>query len=71
MLAHGWDEVQVFGRNEVDVDTILLGHMDPQDGQPIPTWASQTVNKLLPTAPLRVRLASTYLFSKMMRVSMQ
>ena len=68
MLANGWDEAQIFGRNEIDVDTILLGFIDPQDGQPVPTWSSRTVNKILPAAPLHVRLASTYLLSKMMRV---
>jgi hypothetical protein len=68
MLANGWDEAQIFGRNEIDVDTILLGFMDPQDSQPVATWASQTVNKILPAAPLPLRLASTYLLTKMMRV---
>lgn len=68
LLANGWDEVQIFGQNEIDVDTILLGFMDPQDGQPVPTWSSRTVNKILPAAPLPVRLASTYLLTKMMRV---
>jgi hypothetical protein len=68
MLANGWDETQVFGRNEIDVDTILLGFIDPQDGQPVTTWSSRTVNKILPAAPLPLRLASTYLLTKMMRV---
>ena len=68
MLANGWDEAQIFGRNDFDVDTVLLGFMDPQDNQPVPTWAARTVNKILPTAPVPVRLASTYLLTKMMRV---
>ncbi|KAF2191060.1 hypothetical protein K469DRAFT_735940 [Zopfia rhizophila CBS 207.26] len=67
MLANGWDEGQLFGRNEIDVDTILLGFTDPQDGQPVSTWSSRMVNKLLPAAPLPVRLASTFLLTKMMR----
>ncbi|KAF2661258.1 hypothetical protein K491DRAFT_587814 [Lophiostoma macrostomum CBS 122681] len=67
MLVNGWDETQVFGRNEIDVDTILLGFIDPQDGQPVTTWSSRTVNKILPAAPLPLRLASTYLLTKMMR----
>ncbi|PSN66827.1 hypothetical protein BS50DRAFT_600454 [Corynespora cassiicola Philippines] len=67
MLANGWDEAQIFGRNDFDVDTVLLGFMDPQDNQPVPTWAARTVNKILPTAPVPVRLASTYLLTKMMR----
>ncbi|KAF2735027.1 hypothetical protein EJ04DRAFT_534478 [Polyplosphaeria fusca] len=67
MLANGWDETQIFGRNEIDVDTILLGFVDPQETQPVTTWASRTVNKLLGAAPLPVRLASTYLLTKMMR----
>jgi hypothetical protein len=68
MLANGWDEAQIFGRNEIDVDTILLGFIDPQDGQPVPTWSSRICNKLLPAASLPVRLASTFLLTKMMRV---
>ncbi|KAF2111699.1 hypothetical protein BDV96DRAFT_499106 [Lophiotrema nucula] len=67
MLANGWDEAQIFGRNEIDVDSILLGFIDPQDGQPIPTWASRTVNKVLVGAPVPIRLASTYLLTKMMK----
>jgi hypothetical protein len=67
MLAHGWEEVQVFGRTDIDVDTLLLGFADPHDGQPVPTWSSRTVNKLLPTASLPLRLASAYLLTKMMR----
>jgi hypothetical protein len=68
MLANGWDQAQIFGQNEIDVDTLLLGFTDPQDGQPVPTWSSRTVNKILPGASLPVRLASTYLLTKMMRV---
>jgi len=68
MLANGWDEAQIFGRHELDVDTILLGFMEPQDAQPVSTWASRTVNKLLQTSPVPVRLASAYLLTKMMRV---
>ncbi|KAH7139038.1 hypothetical protein B0J11DRAFT_546597 [Dendryphion nanum] len=67
MLANGWDETQIFGRHEIDVDTILLSFMDPHDGQPVPTWSSRTVNKLLPAAPIPLRLASAYLLTKMMR----
>ncbi|KAF2006937.1 hypothetical protein P154DRAFT_178907 [Amniculicola lignicola CBS 123094] len=67
LLANGWDDTQVFGRNEMDVDTILLGFVDPSDAHPVPTWASRTTNKLLPAAPLPLRLASTYLLTKMMR----
>jgi hypothetical protein len=67
MLASGWDEVQIFGRHEIDVDTILLGFMDPQDGQPVPTWSSRTVNRLLQSAPVPVRLASAFLLTKMMK----
>lgn len=62
-------EVQIFGRSEIDVDTLLLGFLDPQDAQPVSTWCSRTVNKLLPASPLPVRLASTWLLTKLMRVS--
>ena len=68
MLANGWDEVQVFGRSEIDVDTAILGWMDPQDGQPVPTWASRMANKMLNGTPMPLRLASTFLLTKMMRV---
>lgn len=68
MLANGWDEIQVFGRHEMDVDTLLLGFVDPQDGQPVPTWASRTVNKMLPGSSIPIRLASMFLLTKMMRV---
>lgn len=68
LLANGWDKAQIFGRNEIDVDTLLLGFTDPQDGQPVTTWASRTVNKLLPAAPLPIRLASGFLLTQMMRV---
>ncbi|KAF2016331.1 hypothetical protein BU24DRAFT_422676 [Aaosphaeria arxii CBS 175.79] len=67
MLSNGWDHVQIFGRSEIDVDSILLGFMDPQEGQSVPTWASRIVNKLLPAVPIPTRLASTYLLTKMMR----
>lgn len=69
LLANGWSEVQIFGRSEIDVDTLLLGFLDPQDAQPVSTWCSRTVNKLLPASPLPVRLASTWLLTKLMRVS--
>jgi hypothetical protein len=69
LLANGWSEEQIFGRSEMDVDTLLLGFMDPQDLQPVSTWCSRTVNKLLPATPLPVRLASTWLLTKLMRVS--
>ena len=68
MLANGWDESQIFGRNEIDVDSVLLGFSDPQEAHSIPTWASRMVNKMLPVAPTPVRLASTFLLTKMMRV---
>ncbi|KAF2788249.1 hypothetical protein K505DRAFT_342252 [Melanomma pulvis-pyrius CBS 109.77] len=67
MLASGWDEAQIFGRHEIDVDTILLGFVDPQDEQPVPTWSSRTVNKILQAAPMPVRLASAFLLTKLMR----
>jgi hypothetical protein len=68
MLASGWDEVQIFGRSEIDVDTAILGWVDPQDGQPVPTWASRMANKMLNGSPMPLRLASTFLLTKMMRV---
>jgi hypothetical protein len=68
LLANGWSESQIFGRAELDVDTILLGFVDPQDTQTVPTWCSRTVNKILPATPLPVRLASTWLLTKLMRV---
>lgn len=68
-LANGWSEPQIFGRSEIDVDTLLLGFLDPQDAQPVSTWCSRTVNRLLPSSPLPVRLASTWLLTKLMRVS--
>ncbi len=70
LLANGWSEAEIFGRSEIDVDTLLLGFMDPQDAQPVSTWCSRTVNKLLPATPLPVRLASTWLLTKLMRVSL-
>ena len=69
LLANGWDATQIFGRSEIDVDTLLLGFLDPQDTHPVSTWCSRTINKLLPATPLSVRLASTYLLTKMLRVS--
>jgi hypothetical protein len=69
LLANGWNEVQIFGRFELDVDSLLLGFVDPQDTQPVPAWCSRTVNKILPAAPLPVRLASTWVLTKLMRVS--
>jgi hypothetical protein len=66
MVANGWDKAQIFGRTEIDVDSIILGFTDPQDGEPIPTWASRTVNKLLPGLPLPARLGSAFLLTKMM-----
>ncbi|KAF2687415.1 hypothetical protein K458DRAFT_296241 [Lentithecium fluviatile CBS 122367] len=69
MLASGWDEAQIFGRNEVDVDTLILGWVDPQDGQPVPTWAARMSNKILSGLPMPVRLASAFLLTKMMRAS--
>lgn len=69
MLANGWDEAQILGRNEIDVDTLLLGFADPVDTLSLPTWASKMVNRMLPTASIPVRLASANLLTKMMRVS--
>lgn len=69
LLANGWNEAQIFGRSDVDVDSLLLGFADPQDTQPVPAWCARTVNKILPTANLPVRLASTWLLTKLMRVS--
>ena len=71
MLASGWNEVQIFGRGEVDVDSILLGFTDTQEGQLVPTWAARMVGKMLVDEPLPVRLASAYLLAKMMRVSLR
>jgi len=67
LLANGWDEGQIFGRGEVDVDSILMGLNDPYMGQSVPTWASRTVCKMLPTLPLPIQLASACLLTKMMR----
>ncbi|KAL5120700.1 hypothetical protein ACEQ8H_001449 [Pleosporales sp. CAS-2024a] len=67
LLANGWSENQIFGRAEIDVDTLLLGFVDPQDTQTVPTWCARSVNKILPSMPLPVRLASTWLLTKMMR----
>lgn len=69
LLSNGWSEEQIFGRSEVDVDSVLLGFADPQDSQPVPAWCARTVNKILPTANLPVRLASSWLLTKLMRVS--
>jgi hypothetical protein len=69
LLTDGWSETQIFGRAEIDVDSILLGYVDPQDTQNVPTWCSRTVNKILPASPLPIRLASTWLLTKMLRVS--
>lgn len=69
LLKSGWNEVSVFGRAEIDVDTILLGFSDPADTHLVPSWCSRTVNKILPGASLPVRLASTWVLTKMTRVS--
>lgn len=69
LFRNGFSEIHIFGRTEIDVDTLLLCFLDPQDEQPVSTWCSRTVNKLLPTSPLPVRLASTWLLTKLMRVS--
>jgi hypothetical protein len=69
LLANGWSEVQIFGRCEIDVDTLLLGFMDTQDAQPVSTWCARACNRILPTASLPVRLAVTWLLTKLMRVS--
>lgn len=69
LLSNGWNEQQIFGRSDVDVDSVLLGFADPQDTQPVPAWCARSVNKILPTANLPVRLASSWLLTKMMRVS--
>ncbi|KAI8937165.1 hypothetical protein NX059_006377 [Plenodomus lindquistii] len=67
LLQNGFGETNVFGRTEIDVDTLLLCFLDPQDEQPVSTWCSRTINKLLPASPLPVRLASTWLLTKLMR----
>ncbi|XPS73622.1 hypothetical protein M3J09_005766 [Ascochyta lentis] len=67
LLANGWSEVQIFGRFDIDVDSLLLGFADPQDTQPVPAWCARTVNRILPTATLPVRLASTWILTKLMR----
>lgn len=69
LLANGWNEAQIFGRFEIDVDSLLLGFVDPQDTQPVPAWCARTVNRILPAATLPVRLASTWILTKLMRVS--
>ena len=69
LLANGWSEAQIFGRSEIDVDSLLLGFADPQDNHTVPAWCARTVNRILPTANLPVRLASTWVLSKLMRVS--
>jgi hypothetical protein len=69
LLANGWNEAQIFGRSEIDVDSLLLGFADPQDTQPVPAWCARTVNKLLPNVNLPVRLASAWILTKLMRVS--
>ena len=69
LLSNGWSEEQIFGRVEIDVDSLLLGFSDPQDTQPVPAWCARTVNKILPAASLPVRLASTWVLTKLMRVS--
>jgi hypothetical protein len=69
LLATGWNEAQIFGNAEIDVDSILLGFSDPEDAHTVPTWCSRTVNKILPATSLPVRLASTWLLTKVMRVS--
>ncbi|KAJ6276563.1 hypothetical protein J3E71DRAFT_245739 [Bipolaris maydis] len=67
LLASGCSEVEVFGECEIDVDTLLLGFMDPQDAQPVSTWCSRTCNRLLPAASLPVKLASVWVLTKLMR----
>ncbi|KAL7780138.1 hypothetical protein CFE70_010160 [Pyrenophora teres f. teres 0-1] len=37
LIANGWNEAQIFGRSEIDVDTVLLCFLDPQDAQPVAT----------------------------------
>ncbi|CAI6340321.1 unnamed protein product [Periconia digitata] len=67
MIANGWDQEQIYGSEDIDVDSLLLGFMDPQETQSIPTWSSRMVNKMLPTVAMPTRLASTFLLTKMMR----
>lgn len=67
LMRAGWDPVDIFGRSEIDVDTLLLGFTDTQDNQSVATWCSRATNKLLPTSPLSVRLASTWVLTKLMR----
>jgi hypothetical protein len=68
LLANNWDESQIFGRGEVDVDSILMGFSDSHDGQTVPTWAARMCNKILASLPLPIRLASAVLLTGMMRV---
>ena len=68
MLANGWDEIEVFGRKAIDVDTLILGFVDPGESLPVPTWAAKMANKMLPTVAAPTRLASAYLLTNMMRV---
>ncbi|OCK86255.1 hypothetical protein K432DRAFT_387931 [Lepidopterella palustris CBS 459.81] len=67
LLANGWGEVQIFGDAEIDVDSILFGLTDAQDGQVVPTWASRMVSRMLGSSSLPVRLASAFILTKMMR----
>lgn len=67
LFQNGFNEAQIFGRSEIDVDTLLLCFLDPSDEQPVSTWCSRTINKLFPTSPLPVRLAYTWLLTKVMR----
>lgn len=69
LMNQGWNELQIFGRVEFDVDAIILGFVDPSESQVVPSWCSRIVNKILPATPLPVRLASTWVLTKMMRVS--
>jgi hypothetical protein len=67
LLTNGWREEDVFGRTEIDMDSLILGFNDPQDSQSVSTWCSRTVNKILPAASLPVRLASTWVLTKLLR----
>ena len=70
LFTSGWSEEQIFGRYEIDVDALLLSLANPDESQTVSTWCSQMVNKILPATALPVRLASAYLLTKMMRVSL-
>lgn len=68
MLASGWNQVQIFGQNAIDVDSLLLGYADPQNAQPVSAWAARVVNRSLSAASMPLRLALSSLLTKLMKV---